>query len=396
MFQILGKYFKGDKVIWAVILALSLISLLSVYSSTGSLAYRNQEGNTFYYLLRHGFFLLSGLVIIIITHHIPYKYFSRLSQFLLILSIPLLLLTLVLGKSLNQAARWVEVPGLGFTIQSSDFAKLALIMYVARVLSQKQDKVDDFKGTFLPVIAPVILVCLLILPANFSTAAIVFFTCLVLLFIGRIKFRYLLLLILSGVLVFGLFLGAAMLTKHEGRLMTWKNRIENYINGKSNSNYQVEQAKIAIVNGGIFGTGPGNNRQRNSLPHSYSDFIYAIIIEDYGLIGGIVVIALYLYLLFRAGVIVRKAERTFPAFVAIGLTINLVFQAMINMGVAVNIFPVTGQTLPLVSMGGTSVLFTCIALGVILSVSRTLYETEAEIHQVTESTENAEQTQHNN
>lgn len=311
-----------------------------------------------------------GLMIIFVTHHIPYQFYSRLSQLFLILCIPLLLVTLVFGRNLNEASRWLTLPGIGLTIQTSDFAKLALIMYLARLLSLKQEDIKDFKKAFIPLLLPVALVCILILPANFSTAAILFFTCLVIMFIGRVRMKQIMALIGIGIVLGGLYIGIALLTKHEGRIKVWQHRIENFVSGESEANFQVEQSKIAIATGGIIGKGPGNSTQRNFLPHPYSDFIYAIIIEEYGLLGGIVIMSLYLWLLFRAGIIVRKADRTFPAFLAIGLTIILVFQAMINMAVAVNLFPVTGQTLPLVSMGGSSQLFTSFSLGIILSVSR--------------------------
>ncbi len=366
------KYFKGDGVIWAVIVLLSLISLLAVYSSTGTLAYKYQEGNTAYYFIKHGSFMLLGLFVILITHNIPYKYFSRLSQLFLFISVPALAFTLVMGTSLNEASRWLTLPGIGITIQTSDFAKLALIMYVARILSLRQDQIKELKSAFLPVIIPVMVVCGLILPANLSTALILFATSMVLMFIGRISFKYLLVFAGTGLVVLALFLFIATKFEFEGRIGTWQSRIESFRNGEEDpeGNYQVEQSKIAIASGGILGKGPGNSTQRNFLPHPYSDFIYAIIIEEYGITGGLIVLALYLYLLYRAGVIVRKSNRAFPALLAIGLTISLVFQAMINMAVAVNLFPVTGQTLPLVSMGGSSLLFTSTALGVILSVSR--------------------------
>lgn len=365
----LRKYFKGDAVIWAVIVALSLISLLAVYSSTGTLAYKTQHGNTAYYVLKHFTFMFLGFVIIFITHRIPYKYYSRLSQLLLLLSIPLLALTLVFGTNKNDASRWLTLPGIGFSFQTSDFAKLAIIMYVARVLSLKQEVIKDFKKAFLPLIIPVGMVCVLILPANFSTAAILFTACLVLMFIGRVNIKHLLALAGIGIVTFALFVTVALVFKLEGRVATWKARVENFVSGHAEENYQVEQSKIAIASGGVVGRGPGNSVQRNFLPYPYSDFIYAIIVEEYGLIGGVIVLFFYLWLLFRAGVIVRKSDRTFPAFLAFGLTLLIVFQAMVNMAVAVNLFPVTGQTLPLVSMGGTSVLFTCFALGIILSIS---------------------------
>ncbi|MFO7828581.1 MAG: FtsW/RodA/SpoVE family cell cycle protein [Bacteroidales bacterium] len=381
--EILSKYFKGDRVIWGVIFALSMFSLLAVYSSTGTLAYKYQGGNTAYYILKHFVLLMVGLGVIYITHLIPYKYYSRLSQLFLYLSIFLLAITLVMGTSLNQATRWLTLPGLGFTIQTSDFAKLALIMYIARVLSLRQHKMADFNSVVVSIIIPVVLVCGLIMPANLSTALILFATAFILMFIGRVKMRYLMLFAGIGVFIITLLVASIVFTGSQGRIGTWQNRIESYVNGDSEDNYQVEQSKIAIATGGFFGKGPGNSTQRNFLPHPYSDFIYAIIIEEYGFFGGVLVLFLYLFLLYRAGVIVRKSNRTFAAFLAIGLTISLTFQAMINMGVAVHLFPVTGQTLPLVSMGGSSILFTGVAFGIILSVSRSVeknleYETESE------------------
>lgn len=376
----LQKYLRGDKVIWGIILILSLVSLLAVYSSTGTLAYRYQGGNTAYYFLKHGSFLLLGLGAIYLTHLVPYKYYLRLAQVFLYISIPLLMLTLVLGTSLNAASRWLTLPGIGLTIQTSDFAKVALIMYIARMLALKQDEIKDFKKSFIPIILPVGLVCILILPANFSTAAMVFLVSICLMFIGRVSVKHIGLLGLFGAVFITLFVIIAPMTKTKigFRVETWKHRVENFMSNdrgtekEKDSNFQADQAKIAVATGGIFGKGPGNSTQRNFLPHPYSDFIYAIIVEEYGLIGGVIVLFLYLSLLFRAGVIVRKCERTFPAFLTIGLALGLVFQAMINMAVAVNLFPVTGQTLPLVSMGGSSILFTSSALGIILSVSRSL------------------------
>ena len=375
--EVLSKYFKGDSVIWGVIFTLSIFSLLAVYSSTGTLAYKYQEGNTAYYIIKHFVLLAVGIGIIFITHLIPYKYYSRLSQVFLYISIFLLAITLVMGTSLNQASRWLTLPGLGLTIQTSDLAKLALIMYVARVLSLKQNKINDFNGVFVSLILPVILVCGLIMPANLSTAAILFVTSFLLMFIGRVKVKFLLGISFVGALIVVVVIGGVILSgSSTGRIGTWQKRIESFVSGDSEDNYQVEQSKIAIATGGFLGKGPGNSTQRNFLPHPYSDFIYAIIIEEYGFVGGAVVLFLYLFLLYRAGVIVRKSRRTFGAFLAIGLTLSLVFQAMINMGVAVHLFPVTGQTLPLVSMGGSSILFTGVALGVILSVSRSVEKNE--------------------
>ena len=370
--EVLSKYFKGDGVVWAVIFALSVFSLLAVYSSTGTLAYKYQEGNTLYYFFKHFVLLAFGIGVIYVTHLIPFKYYSRLSQYFLYLSIFLLAVTLVLGTSLNSATRWLTLPVIGLTIQTSDLAKLALLMYIARVLSLQQDKIDSFKEVVISLVLPIVIVCGLIMPANLSTALILFFTSFVIMFIGRGKIKYLLSIGLIGILGVSLIIGGVLISGKKGRVSTWQNRIEHFVSGESEENYQAEQSKIAIASGGIFGKGPGNSSQRNFLPHPYSDFIYAIIIEEYGFIGGVVVLFLYMFLLFRAGVIVRKTTRTFAAFLAIGLAISLTFQAMINMGVAASLFPVTGQTLPLVSMGGSSILFTGIAFGIILSVSRSL------------------------
>lgn len=366
----ISKHIRGDRVIWMVIILLSLISILAVYSSTGTLAYKVRGGNTGYYLIKQLIFLAIGVFIIIGTSAVPYKYYSRLAQIFLFIAIPVLALTLVTGPSINEARRWLTLPGTGFTIQPSDFAKLAVIMYVARILSLKQDQINEFKGAYFQIIWPVVLICGLIMPANLSTAAILFVTAMALMFVGRIPFKFLALTIVGGMLVLTLFITVALYLNKGGRIATWKNRIENFVSGEeTEDNYQVNRAKIAVVNGGLIGRGPGNSTQRNYLPHPYSDFIYAIIIEEYGLMGGTFVLFLYIWLFFRAGLIVRRSTRTFAALLALGLSMGLVLQAMINMAVAVNLVPVTGQTLPFVSMGGSSILFTSIALGMILSVS---------------------------
>lgn len=375
------KYFKGDAIIWAVIIALSIFSLLAVYSSTGSLAYKYQGGDTSYYVIKHAILLLFGLVIIFVIHKIHYKYFSRLSQILLVVATFLLVLTLFIGISINSATRWLVIPGIGLTFQTSDFAKLALIMYLARMLSLKQNNIKDFNKAFIPVLVPVLIICILILPSNLSTAVILFVTSFILMFIGRISFKYLFSFSAIIVVITGIFIILALSNKWESRAGTWRNRIESFIDKDSNENYQVDQSKIAIVTGGLIKVRPGKSVQRNFLPLPYSDFIYAIIIEEYGLTGGIIIMFLYLYLLFRAGVIIRKSKRTFPAFLAMGLTILIVFQAMVNMAVAVNILPVTGQPLPMISMGGTSMIFTCIAFGIILSVSSETNKQTAATHE---------------
>jgi cell division protein FtsW len=379
------KNAKGDVVIWVVVIILCILSLLAVYSSTGTLAYRKQGGNTEYYLVKHFVILMFGIALMYATHLVKYTYFSRISQIGLILTVPLLFITLFSGTSLNEANRWLTVPIVNLTFQSSDVAKLFLIMFLARVLSKKQEEIKNFKSGFLPVIAPVGLICILILPANFSTAAILFVTSLVLMFTGRISLKYIFSLIGIGIVamvfIFTLAKTAPELFPRGG---TWTSRVDHFIN-KDNSdedaNYQVEQSKIAVVSGSFFGKGPGRSTQRNFLPHPYSDFIFAIIIEEYGVIGGIFVVLLYCILFFRVVRITMRSQGNFGAFLAIGIGFSLVFQAMINMAVAVHLFPVTGQTLPLVSMGGTSIWFTCISIGIILSVSR---KTEIETKDGTE------------
>jgi len=363
------RYIKGDKIIWIVVLILLVISLLSVYSSTGSLAYQHREGNTFFYLFRQLKFILLGLLIIFFVHMIPYRVFSRISVVALYLAIPLLILTLIAGTNINEATRWLQIPGTGLTIQPSDFAKIALVMYLAKILSVNQNNIKDFKGVFVKISLTIIGTCALILPANFSTAGIVFLTAFSLMFVGRIPVKYLALMVFTGIFALSVFIGGALLVNKEGRISTWKHRIETYMDGEGD-NYQADQAKVAIVQGGLFGKGPGNSTQRNLLPHPYSDFIYAIIIEEYGsLVGGVLVLALYLWLFFRAGLIIRRSRSTYGAFLAFGLSMGLVLQAFVNMAVAVGLVPVTGQTLPLVSMGGSSIFFTSMATGMILSVS---------------------------
>jgi cell division protein FtsW len=368
------KNIKGDKVIWVIVLFLCIFSLLAVYSSTGTLAYRKQGGNTEYYVIKHFVILFLGFILMYLTHRVKYTYFSRISQVGLILSLPLLIMTFVSGTNLNDANRWLTVPIINLTFQSSDVAKLFLIMYLARVLSKKQEEIKDFRKGFLPVIVPVIAICALILPANFSTAAILFVTCLVLMFIGRINLKYIFSLIgLGAVLIVLIFTLGKAVPDLFPRGETWINRVDHFINkdkADPDANYQVEQAKIAIVTGGILGKSPGKSTQRNFLPHPYSDFIFAIIIEEYGIIGGGFVVLLYCILFFRVVKITTKCQGNFGAFLAIGTGFSLVFQAMINMAVAVHLFPVTGQPLPLISMGGTSIWFTSISIGIILSVSR--------------------------
>ena len=368
----INKYIKGDRVVWLVVLLLAILSVLAVYSSIVTLAYKYQGGDTLYYLFKHGVILVVGFILMIIAHNLNYKYYSRISQIAIVLSIPLLALTLMTGANINDASRWLVIPVINQTFQTSDLAKLALIMYLARILYKKQTDLNDFKSVFMYLMLPVLLVCGFIFPANFSTAAMLFTTSMIIMFIGRVPLKYILSLIgmIFGALLLALTIAAAK-PDLLPRLATWEKRIETFTQGgDKDANYQADQAKIAIATGGVVGKGPGGSTQRNFLPHPYSDFIYAIIIEEYGLLGGITVIVLYLILFYRGVKIAQRAEKSFGTFLAVGLSFSLVFQAMINMAVAVNLFPVTGQPLPLVSMGGTSIWFTCLAIGIILSVSR--------------------------
>ena len=372
------EYLRGDKMIWMIVIFLFIFSMLAVYSATGTLAYKMQVGNE-KYLMKQIVMALGGVLLMFVTHMIDYKYYSRIAQLLWFISIPLLVYTMFFGTELNDANRWITLPVLGLTFQTSDLAKLALIMYLARQLSLKQDQITDFKEAFIPILLPIILTCLLIAPENLSTAAILFCTSVFVMFIGRIALKHIAMLFGVSVIVGAIFLAFLFLlpdTMLKGRMHTWKNRIENFTqhHDSDDEDYQVQQAKIAIAKGGLFKLNPGGSDQRNFLPQAYNDFIYVIIIEEYGLIGGAGIVFMYLFFLYRCIRIVIKAPKAFGALLAVGLGIALVTQAMINMAVAVNLFPVTGVTLPLVSMGGSSVIFTSVAFGIILSVSRNIEE----------------------
>lgn len=371
---------SGDKVIWIVVVLLSLLSLLTVYSSTVTLAYKFQQGNVYYYMIKHALILITGLGLMYASSKLNYIYYSRIFQIMLYIAIPLLLVTLFIGENINQASRVLRIPLIGLTFQTSDLAKLTLIVYLARQLSIKQDEIKDLKKIFVPLIIPVVLAVILIMPANFSTAAIVLTISIVLLFVGRIRLIHLAGFIGAGIIAVAIMVAilSMMPEGYQWRYPTWKKRIESYFGNKEKGEkttkeipYQVMQAKIAIASGGIiWGKGPGNSTQRHFLPHPYSDFIYAIIIEEYGLVAGAIVVLLYLILFFRTIRIALKSPTLFGSLMVIGMGFSLVFQAMINMGVAVGLLPVTGQPLPLVSMGGTSLWFSSLAIGIILSVSR--------------------------
>jgi len=407
------KSTKGDKVIWALVLLLVLASLLVVYSATGSLAYKKYHGNTEVYLFKQIAFISIGFCIIYFAHRVNYTIYSKIAKILFLFSIPLLLYTLFFGVTMNEGSRWVRIPVINMTMQTSDLAKLALFMFLARLLSRKQDKIKDYKQGFLPVIIPVALTCLLIAPANLSTALLLGSSCMLLMFIGRVSGKHLM-LVIGIALIPVAFLILAAVVKHKSaapeeetvtikkekssrifaRVDTWIGRVENFIYGSKekddDDHYQVNQAKIAIARGGILGRGPGNGEARNFLPQAYNDYIFATLIEEYGLVGGAFILFIYLVFLYRSIRLFKKCPFAFGAFLALGLSFTLVLQAMANMAVNVNLFPVTGVTLPLVSMGGSSFLFTCLSIGIILSVARSVEQLEGKKDALQEVSENEE------
>ncbi|HCN83318.1 MAG TPA: cell division protein FtsW [Sphingobacteriaceae bacterium] len=362
---------KGDRWIWLIVILLSMWSLLAVYSATGTLAYKKGVG-TEQFLIKHLVMIIGGLALMYFSHLLDYRYYAGISKVLMIITIPLLLYTLVSGTTMNEASRWVTIPVINQTFQTSDLAKIALITFLARMLTRKQENIKDAKKAFLPIMGSVLIVFGLILFANLSTALMLFGVSILLLIIGRISIKQIFIVCLAGAL---LLTGVILLGV--GRTATWKSRIENFRHPKKadpDKSFQANQAKIAIASGGIFGKGPGNSTQRNFLPHPYSDFVYALIIEEYGLVGGVVLVILYLVFLWRCILIVTRSPKAFGALLAAGLSFSLTIQAFANMAVAVGLGPVTGVPLPLVSMGGTSILFTSIAFGIILSVSRDIDE----------------------
>ncbi|MBB6110866.1 FtsW/RodA/SpoVE family cell cycle protein [Mucilaginibacter lappiensis] len=361
---------KGDRWIWLIVILLSVISLLAVYSSTGTLAYKRGVGVESI-LMKHLAMVVGGIALMYISHKLDYRYYAGISKVMMIVTIPLLLYTLVFGSHINNASRWINIPVIGLSFQTSDLAKLALITYLARTLSRKQENIKDVKESFLPIMGSVCLVFILIALANLSTALMLFGVSILLLIIGRISIKQIAVVCVAGfILLMGvLFLGP--------RRHMYATRVSTFLHpeqAKPDKSFQSDHAKIAIASGGIFGKGPGNSTERNYLPESYSDEIYAIIIEEYGLVGGFALIGIYLFLLYRCIKIVTKAPKAFGALLACGLSFSLTIQAFANMAVAVGLGPVTGVPLPFVSMGGTSILFTSVAFGIILSVSRDIEE----------------------
>lgn len=398
--------FRGDKPLWIIVAALFLVSLLVVYSATAAMAYREVDGNTSYYLFRQARFIMIGFFVIIVVHWIDYRYYARYAKALFKVSVILVVLAYLVGISLNEASRWIKIPGLGFTFQPSELLKVTLVVVVAQQLGIRQSVItklpilppltpggwqrnpqrsfDIWYKTTRPLVFPILAATLVVLPANFSTALILWSTCMTMLAIGRVQKRQLNRLILvtfatGAVIISGMYFAGL------GRAQTWVNRVMQFTGlteavadtrQASQDSYQVQQAEIAIASGGVVGKGPGNSTQRSQLPHPYSDFAYAFIIEEYGIVGGIVVFVLYLWIFYRAGLIVRRCNRPSQGLMVLGLSLIITSQAFVNMAVSVGLLPVTGQPLPLISMGGSSVFFTCVAMGMILGISR---ESEREL-----------------
>jgi cell division protein FtsW len=367
------KNIEGDKAIWAIVTIMAILSFMPVYSTSTNLVYVANVGTPFYHLFKHVILLFLGFLIIYGVHKIPFRYFSGGSVLMLPLVILLLIYTLSQGTTIggSNASRWIEIPFIGVGFQTSTLAVLVLMVYVSRYLARKKESEIIFKVSIWQLWLPIAITLALILPANFSTTAIAFIMILMLCFIGGYPIKY-----LSGVVGFGVvFLGLFVLTAKAlpgvfpNRVDTWISRVENFSNPSAEEGYQVEKAKIAIASGGLQGRGPGKSIQKNFLPQSSSDFIFAIIVEEYGLLGALTVIIMYFMLLFRIVIAAKKARSIFATLIIIGVGLPIIFQALINMAVAVNLMPVTGQTLPLISSGGTSIWMTCFAIGIILSVT---------------------------
>jgi cell division protein FtsW len=377
------KHIEGDKTIWAIVAILAIFSFMPVYSASTNLVYVVGSGSTFGHLVKHMVLLIMGFAIIYGVHKIPYRYFSGGSVLMLPIVIVLLVFTLAQGTTIGgaNASRWIRIPFVGVGFQTSTLAGLVLMVFVARYLARNKEKEIIFKESLLQLWLPVSLVLILILPANFSTTAIIFTMILVIVFIGGYPLKYISFILGAGILAltFFILIAKAFPDAMPNRVQTWQNRIESFSNGGVKEAYQVEKAKIAIATGGPLGVGPGKSVQKNFLPQSSSDFIYAIIIEEYGLFGGVMLVLVYFLLLFRIFVVLKKTVTIFGTLLVIGVGIPIIFQATINMAVATNLFPVTGQTLPLISSGGTSIWMTCFALGMILSVSASKQETEEDI-----------------
>ena len=374
MFDIIGKI-RGDKTIWAIVFLLALVSFLPVYSASTNLVYVIGKGSTIGYLFKHFIHVMLGFAIVFFIHKTPYHYFKALSIFVIPLVILLLVYTLFKGTVIDgaNASRWIQIPFVGISFQTSTIAFIVLMIYVARYLSKVSDKEYSFKESLLELWLPVFAVLALVLPANFSTTALIFSMVCMLVFIGQYPLKYLGFIIGAGIasLLFFIMVAKAFPDAMPNRVDTWMSRIDSFFDDKPNDDdYQIENAKIAIASGKIYGLGPGKSVQKHFLPQSSSDFIFAIIVEEYGLIGAVGILFLYLLLFVRFIIDAQKATTLFGKLLIIGLGFPIIFQAFINMGVAVELLPVTGQPLPLISSGGTSLWMTCIAIGIILSVTK--------------------------
>lgn len=372
--QTVFKNIKGDRLVWAIVALLAILSFLPVYSAASDLAYDKYDGNTFIAFVKHFMHLFLGFAIMYGVHKIPYRYFKGLSLVMIPIVLVLLVITMLQGTVMGgaSASRWIKIPIVGVSFQTSTFAFVVLMVYVARYMSKIKDKQITFKSSVLPLWGPVFLIVALVLPSNFSTAAIMFLMVLILVFLGGYPVRYIGIIIGTGIVALMFFVMFAKLTSGplHVKVTTWENRIKNYSNKEdTKADYQIEKAKIAIASGGIKGVGPGKSIQKNFLPQSSSDFIFAIIIEEYGLLGGFLIMILYMWFLFRIVIVAQKSDTIFGKLLVLAVGLPIIFQALINMAVAVELFPVTGQTLPLISSGGTSIWMTCLAVGIILSVS---------------------------
>ena len=357
---------RGDRWIWLIVILLSVISMLAVYSSIGTLAYK-QGRIPESILMKHFAMIVAGIALMYISHKLDYRYYAGISKLLMFVTIPLLFYTLIFGSHVNDASRWIAIPGTGLSFQTSDLAKLALITYLARTLSRKQENIKDVKQSFAPIMGSVCVVFILIALANLSTALMLFGVSILLLIIGRISIKQIAIVCVAGAV---LLAGVVLLGP---RRHTYASRMHTFLHhdkADPAKSFQSDHAKIAIATGGVLGKGIGKSTEVNYLPEAYSDEIYAIIVEQTGLIGGVIIIMLYLFLLYRCVKIVTKAPKAFGALLAAGLSFSLTIQAFANMAIATGMGPVSGVPLPLVSMGGTSILFTSVAFGIILSVSK--------------------------
>ncbi len=368
---------RGDKAIWAVVLLLAIVSTFVVYSAGGSFFAIANGISPEALLAKHIGTLAMGFVVMYIAYLLPYQRYKAMAPWLLLISVVLLVYTMANGVEINGARRWMRLP-FGITMQTSDLAKVAIVLFVADRMTRYKDYIADFQKAFLPLIVPILLVCVLIMPSDLSTAFLIFSSMLMLLYIGRVNWKYILSLVALGGVVFSFVISLGLLFPDTIRVHTWAERIKDFKKSESikpqnlnqDSLKQIDYARMAIAHGGLTGVGPGKSAMRNFLPSSYSDFVYAIIMEEYGFWGGLFVLGLYILLLFRVVKLVTKSSKSFGAMAAMGLTLVLVLQAFLNMAVSVHLIPVTGLTLPMISKGGTSILFTCFSLGIILSVSR--------------------------